>query len=315
MRLSRQAALTLAIILGILAVVLAYAYLRTRQPPPVEVVERVQLPVPMQDIPSDIDLRRDMFHQKYFDVDQVPRDAITDPGRLHGRIALTELAADQPVTASAVAVRSAALGMAYGIPRDRRAITIPIDEVSGVANLVRPGDYVDVLAIFHNDTGKLSVVQTVLQNLEVLAINSVAVNHRADNPTNPETADERPAERRGEKPETMTLAVTPHEAQILTLSATRGTLRLSLRRTGDQDIVALDRSQSWSLVGTFPTVNARPEPPPPEPRMPSEMWPAMWGAPPTEAPPTPKPAPPAPPKEPTVEVIRGADREFVKPVE
>lgn len=318
MRLSRQTALALAIMLGFLAVLLAYTYLRNRQPP-VEVVQRVQLPVPMQDIPADVDLRRDMFHQLTFDVDQVPRDAITDPDRLHGRITLWELPKDKPVSASAVAVRSAALGLSYGIPEDRRAMAIPVDDVSGVANMIRAGDYVDVLAIFHDDTGKLSVVQTVLQDLEVLAINGSPTGNgiKNGNGSVQEGEGEKPAARRGEDAKTVTLAVTAHEAQILALSHTRGQLRLTLRRTGDRDIVALGRSQSWSLIGSFPTVKPREEPTPPAPEPPPMQpgtWAEMWGGPPMPAP-SAAPAAPAPPKEPAVEVIRGSAREFIKPVE
>lgn len=315
MRLSRQTALALAILLGCFAVLLAYAYLRNKQPPE-QIVEKIQLPVPIADIPAHADLRRDMFHERFFDADKIPRDAVTDPGRLQGRVTLSELAANEPVPASAVAVRSAALGLAYAIPTQCRAVTIPVDDVSGVANLVRNGDRVDVLAIFNDDSGRMSTVQTVLQDLEVLAVHGIAESSQSTEGEDGASEGDKPAARRGEGSKTVTVAVTPHQAQILLLSKHRGLLTLMLRRTGDRDIVALGRSQSWSLIGTFPSIKEpEPESAQPEQRPAQGYWPEMWGGPPmTAATGAAPPAAPAAPKEPAVEVIRGSNREFISPI-
>ena len=332
MRLSRQAALALAILLGCLAVILGYTYLRGDKPPAEEVVQKIALPVPINDIPAHADLRRDMFHEIVFEHDQVPRGAITDPTRLQGRIALRELPKNEPVKSSSVAVRSGSLGLAYAVPLQSRAMTIPIDDISGVANLLHAGDRVDVLALFNDDTGKMSTVQTVLQDIEVLALNDIVLNGPDLEEEQPASANGngngngggsgnggtgKPAERRGEGPRTATLSVTPHQAQILMLSQHRGTLRLSLRRTGDRDIVAIERSQSWSLIGSFPSAKPPEEQAiaQPEQRLQPGTWAEMWGGPPVPAPTT-APAPAAAAaREPAVEVIRGANREFITPVE
>lgn len=327
MRLSRQAALALAILLGCLAVILGYTYLRGDKPPVEEVVQKIALPVPIDDIPAHADLRRDMFHEIFFEQDQLPRDVIADPARLQGRISLRELPKDEPVKSSAVAIRSGSLGLAYAVPLQSRAVTIPIDDISGVANLLHAGDRVDVLALFNDDTGRMSTVQTVLQDIEILALNDTVLNGPdeqeessgvADNGTgNGNGGTGKPASRRGEGPRTATFSVTPHQAQILMLSQHRGTLRLSLRRTGDRDIVAIGRSQSWSLIGTFPSIKPPQEETTaqPEQRMQPGTWAEMWGGPPMTAPAAAPPPAPVVAKEPAVEVIRGANREFITPVE
>jgi pilus assembly protein CpaB len=327
MRLSRQAALALAILLGCLAVILGYTYLRGDKPPVEEVVQKIALPVPIDDIPAHADLRRDMFHEVFFEHDQVPRGVITDPTRLQGRIALRELHRNEPVKSSAVAVRSGSLGLAYAVPLQSRAMTIPIDDISGVANLLHAGDRVDVLVLFNDDTGKMSTVQTVLQDIEILALNDIVLNGPDLEEEHPASANGngngngggtgKPAERRGEGPRTVTLSLTPHQAQILMLSQHRGTLRLSLRRTGDRDIIAIERSQSWSLIGSFPSAKPPEEQTiaQPEQRLQPGTWAEMWGGPPAPAPAA-APAPDAPvAREPAVEVIRGANREFITPVE
>jgi len=315
MRLSRRTAMALALLLGLLAVILGYLYLRGQKPSP-ELTQKVQLPVPLADIAGDTDLRKDMFTQAAFEAEQVPKEAITDPEQLQGLIALKDLPKGKPVLSTAVAKRSRSLALAYGIPQDYRAITVPVDDVSGVAGFIRPGDHIDLLAIFTDDTGKYSVVRTVLQDIEVLAVNTLT---GAPSPEEKEQQEDekKPKSRRGEENRTVTIAVTPHEAQMVAISHHRGELRMTLRRTGDGRMETLPRSQSWTLIGSFPvekavettTTTAEPQPP---------SWSQMWGGPPTSQPqaqPAAKQPPAQPAKEPAVEVIRGSAREFVKPAD
>lgn len=312
MRLSRQTALALAFLLAALAVGLGYMFLRGKRPPR-EVIQKVQVPVPIADIPVETDLRRDMFEQASFDPEQVPKDAISDPENLHGRIALQALPKNQPVRASAVARRSTALAMAYGIPENYRAITVPVDDVSGVADFIKPGNHIDLLAIFTDQNDGHSVVKTVLQDILVLAINAVTTPPDSDQAQ--EDKEEQPRSRRGEESRTATLAVTPHQAQLVALSHHRGEIRFTLRRIGDRHIETLAPSQSWSLVGPFPVKRSAEAPPAISNNMQPPSWTETWGGPPVERPPVApdKPEPKPTKKEPAVEVIRGSSREFVTP--
>ncbi len=308
MRLSRQTALALALLLAGLAVALGYLFLRGKQPPS-EVVQRVQVPVPIADIPVETDLRRDMFKQMSFDPEQLPTDVVSDPDNLQGKFVLQELPQGKPIRASAIAARSTSLAMAYGIPENYRAITIPVDDVSGVADFIRPGDHIDVLAIFTESSGNYTTVQTILQDVLVLAINAVTTAPGNDGGEAEE--GKKPKSRRGEETRTATIAVTPHQAQLVALSHYRGELRLTLRRTGDRELESLSHSQSWSLIGPFPVKESK-EPAPAITDMQPPAWAQTWGGPPVQAP-APEQPRPKPTKEPAVEVIRGSDREFVTP--
>jgi len=311
MRLSKQAALAVALTLGLVAVLLGYFYLRAQQPS-AEVVRQVQLPVPIKDIPADTDLKKEMFKQASFDPAQVSSDAIVDPGMLHGRITIKPLSMNQPVQASAVAMRSTSLALAYGIPEGLRAVAVPVDEIAGVGNFIRPGDRVDLMVLFTDSSGEYSVVHTVLQNIEILAVNQATVPYIGEG----EEEGTKPAARRDRKTSTATLAVTPRQAQLLALSDVRGNVRLTLRRTGDNKIETLARSQSWTLIGSFPKENAqKPGAPGTEtvsPQPPS--WAQMWGTPPGQQPPLgSKPGVKGPAEKSGIEVIRGSSREFVTP--
>lgn len=331
MRLSRQSALALALFLGLLAVALVWFALRSRQPAS-KPAESVQIPVPRETIPANTDLTPQMFEQKTVEADKVPKDVITDSKQLTDRITLQELPQGEPVSVSAVVRRSISTALAYGIPENYRALTVAVDDVSGVANgFVRPGDYIDVIGLFTDTSGELSVAITVLQDTLVLGVNSATEVPKGKKE---EETSEPSKSRRGDNERMVTLAVTPHEAQLLALSDFRGEIRMALRRTGDHALEILARSQSWSLVGGYPQVGA----PAPnghgagetltDPNMaPGELpsWARTWGMPPAEKGAGPSagtpaagpqaPSTPPPSKKPTVEVIRGFERENVEPAQ
>lgn len=330
MRLSRQSALALALFLGLLAVALVWFALRSRQPAS-KPAESVQIPVARETIPANTDLTPEMFEQKTVESDKVPKDVITDSKQLTDRITLHELPQGEPVSVSAVVRRSISKALAYGIPENYRALTVAVDDVSGVANFIRPGDYIDLVGLFTDTSGELSVAITVLQDTLVLAVNSAT---EVPEEKKEDEASEPSKSRRGDKDRMVTLAVTPHEAQLLALSDFRGELRMALRRTGDHALEILARSQSWSLVGGYPQVGAAapnghgPGEMPAEPSMaPGELpsWARTWGMPPTEGGARPSagtpatgpqpPSTPPPSKKPTVEVIRGFERENVEPAQ
>ena len=147
MRLSRQSALALALLLGLLAVALVWFALRSRQPAS-KPAESVQIPVARETIPANTDLTPEMFEQKTVESDKVPKDVITDSKQLTDRITLHELPQGEPVSVSAIVKRSISKALAYGIPENYRALTVAVDDVSGVANFIRPGDYIDLVGLF-----------------------------------------------------------------------------------------------------------------------------------------------------------------------
>jgi pilus assembly protein CpaB len=109
-------------------------------------------------------------------------------------------------------VAALALGM--------RAVSMQVSQVSGVSGFVAPGDRVDVLLTHKvDDTSPTPVLsprrfsETILQDLRLLAIEQ-AIDETTGKP------------RVGE---TVTLEVTPHQAEIVSLAASMGELSLSLR--------------------------------------------------------------------------------------
>ncbi len=143
-----------------------------------------------------------------------------DPTSLAGAVVRREIAAGQPVTA-ALLVKPGERGfLAAVLEPGTRAVSLPIDEASGNAGLVLPGDRVDVIVTQtiggEDQQAVRRVSETVLQDVRVIAI-----GRRLS-----ATATEDLTSGQGK---TATLQVTPAEAEKVALVADLGRLSLSLR--------------------------------------------------------------------------------------
>jgi pilus assembly protein CpaB len=130
-----------------------------------------------------------------------------------------------------------------------RAVTIGVDQISGVAGLVTPGARVDILYTFREVTRGPEalapvVTQVIAQNIEVLA-----VDNRTDVSAPIRPGTRAPQVERGYS--SITLLVTPLEASLLTFTQGSGKLSLALRRTGDnrsEGINPIDQSRLRELI-------------------------------------------------------------------
>jgi len=135
-------------------------------------------------------------------------------------------------------------GLSFVIPQGFRGVAISVTESSAVGGLVVAGDHVDVIALFDKELTGLERAVTVIQNVEVLAVAQVA--QEAVPPAVEAEGDETGAASTGLgvrplEPEpqpsarTVTLAVSPEDAQILALVEQNATLWLSLRAYDDDE--------------------------------------------------------------------------------
>lgn len=134
--------------------------------------------------------------------------------------------------------------VASQVSEGKRAVTIPIDAVSGVAGLIAPGDRVDILLTrtINNDL----VATIILQDVPVIATDQSA----NENDTRPKVA------------RTATIEVDPTEASKLALAQQVGKLSLTLRGVNEQTDTVVEAVRIEDLP-------AQPEyvAPPPEPEV------------------------------------------------
>lgn len=121
-------------------------------------------------------------------------------------------------------------GLTATLPPGMRALTIGVNEVVGVGGFVKPGDTVDILGTFEDRSGNEAYTKTVLQDVEVLAIEQ---DMEVKDDTTAKVATN------------VTLSLSLQDAERLTLAEETGRLRLALRPMLDstKDVKGVSLSQ------------------------------------------------------------------------
>lgn len=271
-----------------------------------------------RDIPARTLVTNAMLQIRALPAAQVPRDGVTALPDVEGKVALSPIAAGQPVTQSLVAVRGVEMGLAYAVPAGMRAVTVALDPVSGVAGFIKPGDHVDVLTTFDEGNGR-SATRTALQNVTLLATGALVLPSHApeDRGVLNNNGIAAPAETPTPKPQEIpnaTVAVTPDDAQKLVLAASRGKLQLALRPADDQNRTDLPVLNSTVITGpvTAPAAAPAPRAAAPTPALLPAAPSPHAAAPATVSLPVPPPPAARPlPVPPTIMVIKGSDTKMV----
>lgn len=150
-------------------------------------------------------------------------------------VVLKEIRKGEPVLGYKLSEHGARGGLTPRITVNKRAITISVNEIRGVAGFVLPGDRVDItLTGSAGGTGKAPVTRTLLQNVTVLGVDQIT-SEKDDEP---------------KVVNAVTLLVTPLEGKKLILAQTVGSLNLMLRNEGDVS-VARDEVVTLSALRNY----------------------------------------------------------------
>jgi len=155
-----------------------------------------------------------------------------------GTVAVVPIRKDEQITRNKIAEPNIRTGLSPQIAPRKRAVSIPVNDITGVAKLVKPGDRVDVIAVidFGGDkTNKLA--KTFLQDVVVLATGRRITNNVARTiEVDPVAGKEKVRSLAEDFSFTsVTLEVTPIEAQRLALLMAGGDSALSLALRNNDD--------------------------------------------------------------------------------
>ena len=98
------------------------------------------------------------------------------------KLTTQEMIKGQAILKTAITENNSSFGLSSSIPDGKRAITIPVDEVVGVAGFVQPNDRVDVIATV--DIGpykEFPTTQMMFQNVKVLAVGEKIIQDKSKN--------------------------------------------------------------------------------------------------------------------------------------
>jgi pilus assembly protein CpaB len=217
----------LAVVLGALSAAMVYRYIRTQR----EEIDRarraaggqtVDVIVANGIIPAGSRIEPNQVRSVPWPVNIKPEGAVSDMTALEGGIARTSIEKNEPVLEANVVKQGTGL-LPLIINEGMRGVSVKVDSVTGVSGFITPNSRVDVIAAGEADgTGdRERRSKVILQNVRVLATGKSI-----------EQQDEKPVE-----VPTVTLLVSPQEAEKLTLATYRDPVRLALRNYRDEQLV------------------------------------------------------------------------------
>src|SRR5271163_3613292 len=94
-----------------------------------------------------------------------PKGAFSKPEEVIDRPLISNILMDEPILEGRLAARGSGLGLAPVIPVGMRAVTVRVNDVSGIAGFVLPGMRVDVLVTGRPPNAEGTITATALQNM------------------------------------------------------------------------------------------------------------------------------------------------------
>lgn len=164
----------------------------------------------------------------------VPEGYSGELSEVVGRGLLFPVSQNEPLLSSKLARSEAGGGLPIVIPEGKRAVSVAVDQIIGVAGFVLPGTRVDVIATLSEGRGDETESEIILQNIEVL---SAGQTYQRQVGGEPMTAS------------VVTLLVTPEQAEQLTLATSDGLIQLALRNPLDLADVDTDGATRTTLLG------------------------------------------------------------------
>jgi pilus assembly protein CpaB len=241
--------------------------------------------VALVDIAPGTRITQEMVNMVDWPANAMPPGAIIDVKQLDTRVSRNTIERGEPIMESKLAAAGTTGGLSAVVAQGKRAMTVRVNDVVGVAGFALPGNFVDILVNTQeearNDTGNnqardQAISKIVLERILVLAV--AQESNRDDNKPKVVNA--------------VTLELTPEQVEMLDLARSVGTLSLVLRNQIDPKTANTEGATKNSLLDRG-SVRAAP---------PVAVRPATTA--PVRRPSAPPPAPPGD----KVEVIKGLDR-------
>lgn len=227
--------LIVSIIFGLMAALGVKYYLTNLPQQEGNTLTMGKVVVAKANIPARSVLTTEMLDKADYPSDYFPTGSTVDPKSLVGAITVGPVMAGEPVLKGNLAsTNSAENGLAFRVPPGRRAISLAIDEVSGVSGMIVAGDRVDVFGTIDipdpaapTAERRVPAAVVAVYDVEVLAIGNKAAVSGSE------------AKTKADDNKTATLSVPVEEAQRLIMLTDKGKARLVLRSPADRERPAL----------------------------------------------------------------------------
>lgn len=240
---------------GLIAIILINSYIqqRTEEAKKRLILEQQNLStvvVATQDIPAGTALKESMLKEAKIHKKMLQPRAATSIDRVIDKITIAPISMDEQVLLNKVTISGFGQersSLSTKVPPGKRAITIQVDNISSIGGMIKPGDYVDVIAMVpvpgQTPEGKQATQLALLplfQNILVLA-----VGQETGTLISPESRYKK--EEKKEVSPLITLSLNPQEANLVAFVQEQSKIRLVLRSPSDSQIQPLQPA-TWDTV-------------------------------------------------------------------
>lgn len=174
-----------------------------------------------------------------------------------GLVALAPIKKGEQVLQSKITKPGPLTGLALQVAPTKRAVSIPIDEIRGVAKLIKPGDRIDLIAAVDVGSGQKQrkEVKTILQDVSVLATGERVANELPRIFEDVGDGYNIQNLRGNTEYSNITIEVSPEEAQevIYILATSPGSLFATLRHPSDRNKFRKANTTIDTLLDRVPT--------------------------------------------------------------
>jgi pilus assembly protein CpaB len=274
----------LALVFAGIAAWLTFQYLQ-KQMDKSKAAQPQNIVVAAADIPIGSTITEPQLKITSWPKDSIPPGSSGDIKALVGRVAIRSISNGDAVTEQKLKPKAGGAGsgfMTYIVPQGHRAITVAVNEVAGVAGFITPNDRVDVvLTTPIPGSQNENISKIILQNVPILATGQITDQKEGKPVVVP----------------TVTLDLTPDDAEKLVLAGSKGSLQLLLRNISDiAPVESKGATISKVLTGSErPAIKPTATPKPRRAAKPVQVKVV-------------KTAPPSPPPSVSVEIIKGKER-------
>ena len=167
----------------------------------------------------------------------IPPGAFTDLAALESRVVKTSLTRGEPLLEGKLAPAGTKGGLSAVVTEGKRAMTVRVNDVVGVAGFALPGNYVDIMVNTQSEGNQRGQQDKAISKIVLERILVLAVAQESD--------------RDGTKPKVVnavTLEVHPAQAEMLDLARSVGTLSLVLRNQVDPKLAATEGATKASML-------------------------------------------------------------------
>ena len=218
--------LVLAIGMGMAAVAMAAVWLNSR-----ESLLTTHVVVAKEDVQIGTRLQPGMLQVIDWPSASPLKNPLTSIDQAADRVVNMPLVKGEPISVSKLAAKGETGGLSAVLREGRRAVTVKVNEIVGVAGFALPGNYVDVMVNTPDSSNNL-VSKIVIERIQVLAVAQDVAN----------------LESKPKVVNAVTLEVTPAQAEKIDLARSVGSLSLVLRSQVDMESVSTVGARKHDLL-------------------------------------------------------------------